>query len=104
MYNNTNNFGVCIGLFLGLEHFINEIRKEGNWKVNLPKLILVGLPSLYFSLTHIFMYSGIKLQENVIGAQIFYLLRYFSADYVILFQLISGYIITTSVYKCNKKI
>lgn len=96
--------GVCIGLFLGLEHFINEIRKEGRWKVNLPKLILMGLPSLYFSLTHIFIYSGIKLLENVIVAQMLYLLRYFLVDYIILFQPIFGYIIITSVYKCNKKI
>lgn len=38
---------VTLGLLLGLEHLIKEIKTEGTWKINLPKLILLGIPSLY---------------------------------------------------------
>lgn len=95
--------GLCIGMVLGLEHLIREIKKEGTWKINLPKLILVGLPSLYCSLTFVFFFSGIGFLQNIIAYPLFYFLRY-SSNYVPLFELILGYVVITSFYKYSEKI
>lgn len=95
--------GVGIGLFLGLEHFINEIRKEGTWKVNIPKLVLVALPSLYFALTNIWIYSGNQFLQNVIAYPLLNFLGY-GTGYVTLFQVILGYMVITSFYKYSEKV
>ena len=95
--------GLCIGLFLGLEHLIRELKKEGMWKINLPKLILVGLPSLYFALSNIWLLSGNQFTREVIAYPLHYLLKY-GLGYVSLFQIILGYVLITSFYKFSDKI
>lgn len=94
--------GICIGVFLGLEHLFKEIGKEGMWKINLPKLILVGLPSLYFSLANIWMLSGSQIMQEVIAYPLLYLFRY-GSGYVSLFQMILGYVVITSFFKYREK-
>jgi hypothetical protein len=88
--------GISIGLLLGLEHFIIEIRKEGRMKLNFPKLIFIGLPALYTSLGFLWIYSGIFAYPLI------YLFRYGSGC-VPTSQLILGYIVITSFYKINKQ-
>jgi len=44
---------IAIGLLLGGEYLFSEMKKEGKWKLNLPKIILLALPALYFSLADI---------------------------------------------------
>ncbi len=41
-------YGSIGGLF-GLEFLYKEIKKEGKWKINYPKLIILGVPSLLIS-------------------------------------------------------
>jgi hypothetical protein len=94
--------GICVGLFLGLEHLIREFRKEGMWEINKPKLILVGLPSLYFSLGNIWFISGHQFVKEIIAYPIYYLLRYVSG-YESLFQVIFGYVVITSFLKDKDK-
>lgn len=51
---------IVVGLLLGLERLIVETRKEGKWGINLPKIIFLGIPSLYFSIgTFIYFYCQI---------------------------------------------
>lgn len=69
--------GVCIGLILGLEHLVMEIRKQGN----------------------IIIYSGLPFLQNTLGYPFLYLSTNFTVGYVNYFQLILGYIIITSCYK-----
>lgn len=88
----------CIGITLGVEHLICEIRKEGNWNINLPKLVLMGVPSLYFSLTIFIYYKIINLPSR----PIFILLKG-GNKFITISQLILGYIIITSFYKVNKE-
>lgn len=95
--------GICIGAFLGLEHLIGECGKEGRWKINLPKLILVGLPSLYVSLTNIYFFSGSVFIMKIIAQPLSYLLKY-GLDHVSLFQVIFGFVVITSFFKYNEKI
>jgi hypothetical protein len=81
-------FNLVIGLFLGLEHFIVEIKKAGTWKINLPKLILVGLPSLFFSLTyHVALYVQ-SLSYATLGT-----------NFIPVFQIVLGYVVITCLYK-----
>lgn len=87
----------CIGVLLGLEYFINELIKEGRWKINLPKLLLVGLPSLYFSMTNIGFISNPFLYEKL-ALPVLYLFKY-GTGFVSFFQVILGYVIITSPYK-----
>ena len=91
---------VCIGLFLGLEHLIDELKKEGRWKLNLPKLLLIGLPSSFFSLAHIWF--GFQFLNGKIA---YTLVSLFGpgTDFILLFQIILGYVIITSPYKYNEK-
>lgn len=95
--------GVSIGLFLGLEYLIKELGKEGTWKINLPKLILFGLPSLYFSLSPIWFLSHSEFIHEIIAYPLLYLFRY-GSSYVSLFQVILGYVVITSLFKYSEKI
>ena len=95
--------GYSIGAILGLDYFINELRKEGKWRFNISKVILVGLPSLYISLTFIWFYSNVHFLQNVIAYPLLKLMIYFP-DSVPLFQLVFGYTIITSFYKTVNRI
>lgn len=94
---------IIIGLLLGVEHFISETRKDGVWKINFPKIILLGLPSVYFSLTNFLIYINNEFLRNIIAFPLMKLLMH-GSGYVSLFQLILGYVIITSFYKCNKEV
>ncbi|MBX4267980.1 hypothetical protein [Clostridium estertheticum] len=87
-----------IGLLLGLEHLIHEIKKEGTWIINVPKFLLMGLPSLYFSLAVFIYYSNNQLVRNVLSYPISILLTS-NQSFIWVFPLILGYSIITSFYK-----
>ena len=89
---------ISIGVFLGLDHFLQEIKKIGHLKINIPKLIVLGMPSLYFSF-YLFVYFGIgRYFPNVFTHPIAILLRNHT-DFMHIFQLILGYTVITSLYK-----
>lgn len=89
---------VMLGFLLGLEHLVKEVRAEGAWTINLPQLVIIGLPSLYCSIANISIYSSNQLLLNVFTKPLWWLL---TSDINILsiFQLIFGYIVVTSFYK-----
>lgn len=91
---------IIVGILLGLEYFISTLRKEGNWRVNLPKIVCMGIPSLYFCI--IYCFNNYYNREKTF----FYPLHAFSRfnEFVIsIFPLILGYSIITSFYKYDKK-
>ena len=90
-------FYVGIGLLLGLEHLIHEKNKEGYWKINLPKIILMGVPSLYFSLALI-----LYINLNVFSFPLRILMG-IGIDFMSIFQIVLGYSIITSFYKIDEK-
>lgn len=92
-----------IGLLLGLEHLVCEMKKEGKWKINFPKLVLMGIPSLYFSLTFFLYYSNNQFVQDILSYPIILLLNT-STSFLSVFQLIFGYSVITSFYKYNGKI
>ena len=94
---------VGIGLFLGLEHLISEIKKAGTWKINVPKIVLMGLPSLYFSLINFIGYSNNEFLRKILVDPIVGLLLKYGTAFTPVFQLILGYVVITSFYKQSEK-
>jgi hypothetical protein len=91
---NLITFAFCslIGVAIGMEYFLKEKKAKGRWKVNIPKLVLMGLPSLCFS----FNINGI------LGRPLEFLLNS-DLNLMIVFQVIFGYVIITSFYKAAEE-
>jgi hypothetical protein len=89
-----------IGLIIGIEHLLSEISKQGQWKICLPKIILLGLPSLYFSLGYIIYCSNILIFCQYLYQPILTItIGQKLGNFIELFQFIFGYVIITSFYK-----
>ncbi len=91
----------AMGLILGSEHLLRELKKDGIWKINLPKIIVMGVPSLYISLSSLIYYNyfiNTFLPSLVFPIRV--MLRG-NFDFLNIFQLLLGYIISTSFYKYN---
>lgn len=91
-------FPVFVGAIIGLETLVNECGKEGKWKLNLPKLILLTLPSCYVSMLYfISMANNQKLNDILIAP----LLKFFggSSAFVLIFQILFGYSLLTLFHK-----
>ena len=89
---------VVLGLLLGLESFILETRKEGNWKVNWPKVLFLVLPSLYFSI-------GIFCPIGFVRQACFYLISLFSKasiNITSILLIILGYTLITRFIKVKE--
>lgn len=93
-----------IGVILGFECFLRELKKDGKWKVNIPKLILLGLPSLYFSMsTFIYLNGVLHTVMPFLSSPIVEAARG-KMDVISIFQLILGYTIITGFYKTDIKL
>ncbi|APM40883.1 hypothetical protein [Clostridium kluyveri] len=90
-------FYAAIGFLIGLEYFLKEKRKEGRWKINVSKLILMGLPSLYFSLYAFIFYFSVPSVINILIQPIVFFLS--DITFMAIFQLLFGYVVITSLYK-----
>lgn len=89
---------VILGVLLGVEKFIMERRKEGHWEVNVPKVILLGIPSLYFAFGVFLNY----LPFEFVNQTLTYPIRFFllgDSSFWAIFQMIFGYVVVTSFDK-----
>ncbi|MFZ7132368.1 MAG: hypothetical protein ACOWWR_08420 [Eubacteriales bacterium] len=93
-------FNIGIGLILGLEKFIQELKKEGSWKIDLSKIILMGIPSLYFSFGFFIAYN----QYLTIISYPIKILFNTNTYFMNIFQVILGFFIITSFYKFQSNI
>ncbi|WP_238886223.1 hypothetical protein [Clostridium sp. YIM B02551] len=93
---------IGLGVLLGVERFLLEIRKEGKLRVNLPKIIFLGLPSLYFSLGLFLAYSPINFFKQTFTYPILRLLL-IKSDFLAIFQIIFGYVLITSLVKVKSE-
>ena len=86
-----------IGALLGLDHLLIHRKRPGKWKVNWPKLILLGVPSLVFSMFN-FLWSPVLI--NILNALMpLFRPAMYDGGFIAIFQLILGYAIITSFYK-----
>lgn len=93
---------VILGVLLGLEKWLVERKKRGVWKVNLPKIIMLGIPSLYFSLSIFIYYCPISFIRNTLSYPVsVFLTNSISYIFIPIFQMILGYVIATSLYKID---
>ena len=88
------------GILLGLEKFLSEVNKKGSWKVNWPKVIFLGLPSIYLALGIFIGYLPNFIKEILWYP--FSLLYFSEVNLVPIFQLFFGYILITSFIKIKK--
>jgi hypothetical protein len=89
-------FNIIIGIVIGLEVLLKELRKKGPLKLNIPKLIFMGVPSLFFSLSY-FIFYKLYFIPYIVKTVEFMLIR--STSNLTLIQIIFGYIVSTSLYK-----
>lgn len=77
-----------IGVVLGLDKLLSEIKKEGKWKVDISRLIILGIPSLFFSMPYLVirLLTLHKSFENIFTIS----------------SIIFGYILISSLYKDGK--
>lgn len=93
---------VGLGLLLGLEHLVNEIKKEGAWKINWPKIIFMVIPSLYFSIVIFFYFINNSLVQTILSYPAIVFLNK-GINFIDIFQLMLGYFMITSIYKQREK-
>lgn len=84
-----------IGAIIGLDRFINQLKKSGTWRLNLPKLIILGLPALIMSVPYLPILGLIKLVIfiNIPSLEVFNGNEYIAAS------IIFGHTVVSSIYK-----
>lgn len=50
---------VLIGLMLGLPEFIRRYKKPGKWRIQWERLLIVGLPALFFTFSQLIFFSSL---------------------------------------------
>ncbi|ACL20902.1 hypothetical protein DesLBE_0472 [Desulfitobacterium sp. LBE] len=50
---------VLIGLLLGLPEFIRRYKKPGKWRIQWERLLIVGLPALFFTFSLFIFFSSL---------------------------------------------
>lgn len=93
-------YAILLGAILGLEHILNEKGKIGRWKLNVARLLILGLPMLILSLMFLIYFTGFARDLKIFN--IFYSSKNFDG-YSTIFRLILGYIIITSFYKSSQE-
>ena len=94
---------VGIGIILGLEIFVEEIKKEGMWKVWWPKLIFMTIPSLYYSVAPLLGFIRNDMVRNILlfPINIFFKI---SINFIPILQIMLGYFLITGFYKKEERI
>jgi uncharacterized membrane protein YsdA (DUF1294 family) len=85
---------IIIGLLFGLDRLTAERKKSGKWKIDIPRIIILGLPSLFFSLSYYIA---------LLNIEIFTLILY-GTDYIPIFQILLGYVLITCLYKDSSEL
>lgn len=84
-----------IGVVLGIDGFINQFKKTGKWRFNLPKLLVLGLPSLIMSVPII---SALLLIQLITSINLPALGVFTGSEYIV-FSIIFGHTLISSLYK-----
>lgn len=83
---------------LGLDKILVERKKVGKWKVNLPKVLFLGIPSLYFSISMFISLCPIDFIRQILSYPISGLLKS-DMNFIKAFQVVLGFTISTSFIK-----
>jgi len=84
------------GMIFGFEKIMSEMKKSGHWKINLPRIIFIGLPSFLMGMIFVlYVFTSIRLQ-------ILTLSFVNSGLFISFMQMFFGYILVTSFYKSEE--
>lgn len=89
---------IIFGILLGLGYIINEYKKQGRWNINIVKLLIIGIPSLFCT-----FYEPIYYLINIhppLALRIIVL----SESFEIFTGILFGYVLITSIYKKQEKL
>lgn len=89
---------VILGVLLGLDKVLVERKKVGKWKVNLTKVLFLGIPSLYFSISIFISLCPIDFIRQILSYPISGLLKS-DMNFIKAFQVVLGFTISTSFIK-----
>lgn len=89
---------ICIGILLGMDFLFNEIKKSGKIKVYWVRMIIMGIPSMYLSLSYVIHFCSNRYIQSTLAYPINILIS-INTDYITIFQMVLGFIIITSFYK-----
>lgn len=85
------------GMVFGMEKLLSERKREGSWKVNITRLIILGIPSFlmgaYFILWSMFSALPSLMSLSFVDFGLF----------VNLMQMLFGYIVATSFHKAETR-
>ena len=84
------------GMIFGFEKIMSEMKKSGHWKINLPRIIFIGLPSFLMGMIFVLYVS------SLIRLQILTLSFVDSRLFISFMQMFFGYILVTSFYKSEE--
>lgn len=87
---------IIFGFLVGSLSFFHEIKKPGIWKINLFKLIFLGIPTAYFVLCLLITYFNINWLSFITNM---YLVVSVSSNMCSVICLLLGYTLITSFYK-----
>ncbi len=92
-------FSFVIGCLLGIDEFLRKVRTTGKWKLDIPRLLILGIPSLIISIFFYLYYLDISWLYKITN----FLIKYLQSIYVQTFsQVIFGYVFITSFYKSSE--
>lgn len=91
---------ITFGGLLGVDAIKNERMKLGRWRFNVYRSIVLGIPSLFFSLFMFLFYSNVRLLSLLILP--FEQLINSNISFIMLFQILLGYVVVTCFEKNDK--
>lgn len=80
-----------IGAVLGLDKLSSNWKKEGKWKVNKAKLIILGIPSCIISMSFIWAFLGLRID--------YFMPNDYIGNVMVISNMILGHTLTSSFYK-----
>ena len=83
-----------VGAILGIDNLIKENSKEGKWRFDFKKLIIVGLPAFVLSTPVIWAIIIIICLKGKVDNIIMTIY-----NFMIIFNIILGYVFITSIYR-----
>ena len=86
---------IFMGMIFGFESFISNLQSSGKWHIDIKRLLIIGLPSLLFSVEFVRFFLLNSFLSNI-GMSTFYLIAPATEPF---FRFIFGYTVLTSIYK-----
>ncbi|MEI3611210.1 hypothetical protein [Pseudogracilibacillus sp. SO30301A] len=93
-----------IGVLFGTAHILKEQKKQGNWKLNLGKMLIIGIPTFYLAYYTFIIFSFDAPLHFLAIPGAFFTKVILSYHTMHLFQILLGYTIITSFYKEEERI